>query len=302
MKVLCIDGGGVKGIIPAQILYCIEKDFRINIQDHFQLVSATSTGALIAIQMNIMKKSAKEILDTYTDHSLLSKVFHKNILSFLSSIYGSTFSGESKYKALIKMLGTSQFSTAIMPTLITSYNLTKNKAVLFKSTAMTQNLTSAQVGNASSSAPTYFPPFKINNNYYIDGGVTANNPSMLGVAYAVELGSKLDDISILSLGTGYSAKDNKAIKKRLSSVYKWGGLSWLANGIIDDFMNGDTNSSTYSVDMIMSENKHLRINPDLGMASSDMSDISEDNIKELVKVGLDTYSENKANIKKWLQV
>ena len=54
VNVLSIDGGGIRGVLPAQILIYVEKKLselygkETKISDHFDYVAGTSTGGILA--------------------------------------------------------------------------------------------------------------------------------------------------------------------------------------------------------------------------------------------------------------
>ena len=77
--------------------------------------------------------------------------------------------------------------------------------------------------DASSAAPAYFPCVEVNNVWYIDGGVVANNPTMVAYAEACKIWGRGQDISVLSVGTGGMEGNAKG----------WGGIQWLKNGLLD---------------------------------------------------------------------
>lgn len=72
-KILSIDGGGIRGIIPAKILALAEQELQRTGQanricDYFDLICGTSTGGIIAIGL-ALGMPASEILSLYRDHA-----------------------------------------------------------------------------------------------------------------------------------------------------------------------------------------------------------------------------------------
>src|SRR5689334_9948919 len=63
-KILSIDGGGLKGALPAAFLAEIEEATSTHIADHFDLIAGTSTGGIIAIGLGL-GIPARTILDFY---------------------------------------------------------------------------------------------------------------------------------------------------------------------------------------------------------------------------------------------
>src|SRR5215211_2196105 len=66
-KVLAIDGGGIRGVLPAALLATVEDSLGEPVVDYFDLVTGTSTGGIIALGL-ASGLSAHEILDFYLEH------------------------------------------------------------------------------------------------------------------------------------------------------------------------------------------------------------------------------------------
>lgn len=63
-QILSLDGGGIKGLFSAAVLAAIEEDLNINIIDHFDLITGTSTGGIIALGLGLGMRP-KEIVEFY---------------------------------------------------------------------------------------------------------------------------------------------------------------------------------------------------------------------------------------------
>ena len=63
-KILCIDGGGIKGLYSAQLLAEFEEIFETKISDHFDLICGTSTGGIIALAASA-KVPMKKVVQFY---------------------------------------------------------------------------------------------------------------------------------------------------------------------------------------------------------------------------------------------
>ncbi|MFZ9036103.1 MAG: patatin-like phospholipase family protein, partial [Francisellaceae bacterium] len=205
--ILSVDGGGIKGLIPVTILAHLEKALGIKLDRLFDMAAGSSTGALVVLQLNALALNGAEIQKNFMDQALLKGMFDKRFWSFLSLFSGSIYSGDSKRKTLTAMLGDKRFTDIQKPTLITAYDISNNTSVVFKSTGGSDtvvNPTVVDIADASTAAPTYFPPVKIGDSWMIDGGIAANNPDMCALSYALKLGFSLEKIKMLSLGTGFS--------------------------------------------------------------------------------------------------
>lgn len=85
-RVLSIDGGGIRGIIPAMILTEIERRTGKPIAQLFNYMGGTSTGGILALGLNVPrssflqqpKYSAKELYNLYKNHG--DEIFHRPYL------------------------------------------------------------------------------------------------------------------------------------------------------------------------------------------------------------------------------
>lgn len=100
-RILCIDGGGIRGIIPATLLITFEKSLQkysrrsdARIADFFDLIARTSTGGILAsiyLQPNShnphqAKFSAQEALQFYFEHD--SEIFHFHLWHSIKNLAG----------------------------------------------------------------------------------------------------------------------------------------------------------------------------------------------------------------------
>ncbi len=228
-RVLSIDGGGIRGIIPSKVLAELESALS-NIEpgkklyQHFDLICGTSTGAILAIAIALGIPSSKLVL-FYKENAKsifpqwYLKVLPRNSRAFVTSIYSN--------KALRRKLESvfSEYNNGVAPLLkdlkanvcIPTFNGNDGQINILKTRHCDDynrdyKLPAHEVALASASAPIYFPPHSFNfaNEYgqgvninMIDGGIFANNPALIGLLEASEkLKVDFADIKILSLGTG----------------------------------------------------------------------------------------------------
>ena len=247
-RILSIDGGGIRGIIPARVLYSLEEEAikkdgpNARLCDYFDLVCGTSTGGIIAIGI-ALGMTAKEILNLYKENAkkiFPSKSIIKAILTdkpfyareALENLLADNFNKQDYHNNQTRIY---HCKTRLC---IPAYDLDKGEAHVFKTDHL-HNITKdchmpvVKVALATAAAPVYFSPYSFNytemnsvnecsyiNN--VDGGVLANNPALIGLTEAVYcLDIPLENIEVLSLGTGtYNLKDQACNKKR-------GPLYWL---------------------------------------------------------------------------
>jgi len=291
IRILSLDGGGVRGYLTILMLEKIEKALnRINntqkpIGEYFDLLVGTSTGAIIASGLAV-GKSAKEIRILY--ENLMKEIFVPQFKGFVKPKYNS----EILRKHLQKILGEKTFDEVDTHLCITSVDTASAKPKLFKSPykeiykqRSDELLIDAVM--ASAAAPIYFPLQKTKHTSYLaDGGLVANNPSMIGLTEGYQLTNDLNKVFILSVGTG----DIKQIPYDVEKLDKYGGiLSWAMNQknigeivgkltkeivfkvakpeivipIIEILINTQSNLISFHLEKLLNEDNYLRLNPDL---------------------------------------
>jgi len=222
VKILCLDGGGIRGLVLVRILAKIAEkmfgncdlDGTEKLLKCFDLVCGTSTGAILAVSLSTGKLSLKSARETYYKIS-------KNIFSFgytyVPYRWGRYYwDGDYYNSKLLKNLLKEEFGDHEFKTL--RHNLfvtTSDVSTLQWRTALIrsydnscspyESIREASIPDAlrmSSAAPTYFSAVKSQNRIYIDGGMTANNPTEIGIFEAHnKWPDKYIDL-ILSVGTG----------------------------------------------------------------------------------------------------
>ncbi|WP_160198005.1 CBASS cGAMP-activated phospholipase [Senegalia massiliensis] len=268
-KVLAIDGGGIKGVFPAKYLQMIENKIGGNIYEHFDLIVGTSTGGIIALALSI-GVSTSEIVKLYKDlgknifkSRLVNRVAHPITHALLKSKYDN----KNLTVALKDVFGDKKIKDAKTLLCIPSIDFYRAKPKVYKTPHshyhLDRNLKMWQVALATSAAPTYFPAAIVDKaagtpDYMIDGGLWANNPSVIGICEALHFGCNLKDIQLLSIGTGhcvYKGKKEKALKS--------GFLSW-GTGLVDFTMNAQNYGNNAMAMYLLPEENFDRIDFETG--------------------------------------
>jgi hypothetical protein len=214
-RVLCLDGGGMRGVFTAAFLAGTEEILQGRLADHIDLVAGTSAGGLIALGM-ASGRSGQQLLDLFRDHG--------------RQIFSGSWPGRQmlmpKYsrKRLDRLLreefGELRMRDLSVPTCISAYEAVSGQTRVFK-TFHAEDLYWGheqlvwRVAAATSAAPTYFAPVQFaEEDAHVDGGVWANNPSMIAVTEAVRwFGKRLSDIRLLSVGTVAPRAQIKSYRK-----------------------------------------------------------------------------------------
>ncbi len=311
-RILSIDGGGIRGIIPAEILAHLEKILQektctpnARLANYFDLVAGTSTGGILACLMLIRdsvnsrspeaKYPASKFVELYLDRGdeIFSLPLWHRIRTF-GGVCGEKYPNDGLLEVLDDRLGKIMLSELLKPTLITAYDIKRRKAHFFcqhEASNPDRDFRVRDVARATSSAPTYFEVARVKSQSgvaypLIDGGVYANNPTLCAYAEArVSLcgNPTAKDMVILSLGTGI-VKESYSYKK----AKDWGLLGW-ARPTLGIMMSGIAETVSFQLKQIFravgTPNQFLRIEPDLACASADIDDASYRNLIELQKVG-----------------
>ena len=293
-KVLAVDGGGMRGIIPALILEAIERRTQRAISDMFDMLAGTSTGGIIALGLakpgdgGRPDKSAADIVNLYETEG--ENIFPHSIrdVLHLQALAGSKYPGAGVETTLHRYFGDVRLKDALKPVVIPSYDVEKQTPIFFKSerarTSADSDFYMRQVARATSAAPTYFPPEKIDTadplQYYalIDGGVIANNPAMCAYAEAIKMGHP--DVLMVSIGTGELRHPIK-----YHDAMKWGQLEW-AQPIIDIALQGSSETVDYQLQQLLAvdgeRQAYFRFQLALTQDATAMDDASNANLKHLM--------------------
>jgi patatin-like phospholipase/acyl hydrolase len=311
-RILSIDGGGLRGIVPVRILQKLEEKTGKKVHEMFDFIAGTSTGGLIASFLTMKDPNhptkPRYGLDTlakiYTvDAGIIFPLASNTIarwLRDLRSFFRPQFSDAGLNQLLNQYIGkdgqAARLADTLLPILVSTYDLKTNEPVFFKTReAQTDPAVNAlifDVCRATSAAPTYLPAYSFIFNgkeaVCIDGGVYANNPTMAAIAeiekhgtfgyYKKKDGSpvKLEEVKVISLGTGSYTGD---ITEKQAE--KWGALSWVTH-VIDVMMKGVNQTTDYEARQMLEKQTYLRATITIGDKKyANMSDASKATLKYL---------------------
>ncbi len=227
-KILSIDGGGIKGLYSLYILKRLEEKYKVKIYDKFDMICGTSTGGIIALGIAINEEIDK-IIEFYENNG--SDIFPKDILwyRFIKSLgITSKYNNKRLKKHLVDFFGDKKIKDCINKVCIQTTNLETYKPFIIKTKHnkdwdRDDEFNLVDVALATSAAPTYFPVASIKDGkkYLADGGLFANNPSMIGYIEAKKYFLKdYSGIEILSIGN-ISDEINLCYKKRRKGFLNW---------------------------------------------------------------------------------
>ncbi|SRR6266581_529403 len=225
-RILSIDGGGIKGVLPAAFLAAIEDVTGKHIIDYFDLIAGTSTGGIIGLGLGL-GLSARTILDFYvqqgpkifdqapsTTHSILTSLvlFAKRRTKLMRHLIRSKYDPSNLHSALKVAFGGALLGESKTRLIIPAFDRQRREVHVFKTAhnsrfAVDWKQRAVDVALATAAAPTYLPCHSLGNGIsLLDGGVWANNPVGLAAVEAVGvLEWPRDRLFFLSLGCSSEA-------------------------------------------------------------------------------------------------
>lgn len=247
--ILSIDGGGFRGLFAAHILRRMEEEWDVDWRQQFGMFAGTSTGSIIAAGL-ASGLSAAELAGFYEEHG--QRVFTPRLRSRLDplKIFTSRYSSRRLRTLLESVLGDRTLGDVPIPLILPSVDIGNGCVHVFKSRYADNFVRDREVRVcdavlASCSAPTYFDPHVVGDKYQvIDGGVWANNPSLVAVIDAYyRLKIPLENLRVLSIGTGksrtfYARSTNWLQDLFVRSWQGWGfATRWERSKLLDLILN-----------------------------------------------------------------
>jgi len=286
-RILSLDGGGIKGAFPASALAAWEEDTKRSVVDHFDLMTGTSTGGIIAIGL-ALGVSASKIRDFYRDNgpaifpntSLVERVARSAF-----QLFGPKYSHDALRKELTKVFGSRKFGEAKCRLVIPTYDAIGGRIFLLKTAHHERfkfdvNAPAVDVALATSAAPTYFQaaPFPEHQGAsYVDGGVWANNPVLVGLVEAVHfLKIPLDQIDILSIGT--TSEPFNIAQHKDSGIAQWN------KGLIELMFEGQMEAALAQASLLVNGRVH-RVNHTARAGDFSLDDAQPEKIQQLINLG-----------------
>jgi len=273
-RILALDGGGVRGVLTAVLMDRIDKACP-GWRGSVDLIAGTSTGGLLALGLG-RGAAPSDLVGFYTGAG--PGIFKDTLLDRIKDVgglVGAPFKSETLEGVLKKLLGKTTRLRDLHPLIVVpafdlddtyrfddgvkSRRINTWKPKIFHNDASLggENNDGAElaykVGMRTSAAPTYFPTY----GSFIDGGVFANNPSMIALAQALatraENKPRLEDLVLLNLGTGVHETVIKG------SNHDWGGAQWMPN-IVDLVLDGSMGVAKFECAQLLGE-RYCRLSP-----------------------------------------
>lgn len=327
VRILTIDGGGIRGLIPSLIIEEIAKRLHMlgrarPMYQVFDLIAGTSAGGVIALGLTLPRTPEDEpgpagdeaalrpeqLSALFSDRGM--EIFPQGRFPNLRSIvqaFGDKYSASALETVARSVFADATVADALTNIVVTSYDAEKREPHLFKSYARAQdektlNFYMRDAVRATTAAPTFFAPAWIQSippdgkRYcLIDGGMFANNPAMIAYFEARKLYPHARRFIIVSLGTGATRRHFT-----YDDIKSWGYLEWVnpAIGVQIYSMSSDGQSRAVLHQLAhIPEVRLYRFNATLNERCSEaIDDVSSDNMAGLTEVADLIIRENSSRI------
>ena len=332
VRVLAIDGGGIRGIIPSHVLVALEDLTGQSVASLFDVIVGTSIGGIGALALAAPDKeggpaySARDVLDFFCDRA--AQIFPKTSLSWPRSlrelenllrlptptqallgtnreIGNARYSADGLKAALAELFGERTLREALTDIVIPTYDVRAQHPLFYRSADVCAgkqpDLPMWRIGLATSAAPTYFPPVESEDEsgqpqVLVDGGVFANSPAPVGLLEGVlrarALGGAAVDVLIVSLGTG-------RVGSRPDRTYdEFAGLTWfkLAQAVYEAAQVGQSSVNDALLAPLLGDH-YWRFDTILPEGVGLGTDNSEkENLERLNRIGLALVGERVADL------
>ncbi len=313
IRILSLDGGGVRGLISLEVLKHIEQESGKPIAELFDFVAGTSTGSIIATKLLLAddqgkpRYSASVVAEMYTE--LVGEVFHLpwyHRLLTLNGLLGPKVPNGVKIDLANEVYGDTAFGDLLLPVLIPTYSITESRANIFTNWSQdSANMSLAALVTAATSPPSVFPAIRLQGDSpdageYIDGGVVANDPAHLALVQALDRFPNARFV-IVSIGAGLR-NDNIT---DLEAIHD-GALRWLKPLLIILF-DGREEYTSLMLQMVSDAQTELglryyRINTEVPLGHGNIEDASPENVEALKVLGQELVKKEQEKLKEAIEL
>ncbi|WP_114801065.1 CBASS cGAMP-activated phospholipase [Moraxella canis] len=301
-KILSLSGGGYRGLYTAEVLKELENNLKAKntndcIANYFNLITGTSIGGIVALAL-AYEIPAEKIAKIFDDKG--EEIFKKQSCI---GMFKAKYNSDILKDILVDWFGDALIGDLKHPVAIPSINYTTGSPVVFKTPHhkgfkrdWRQKI--VDVALATSAAPTYFKRHRIGNSEYIDGGLFANNPSLIGLHEADKFFEcSMKEVKILSIGTLSSKKTINPNANKKGGLTDWGeGKFWEAAQnimditlssqqlFLDQIVRHRIGNNLVVIDNILTESSSSYVG--LDKATDSAKEILKGNAEESSKVAL----------------
>lgn len=303
LRILSIDGGGIRGLIPALVLAELERLAGKPMGDCFDLLVGTSTGGILALGLALRsgegrpRLCAQDLADLYLHER--NRIFHRDAWDALRNpggLWDERYDARGLELLLKEVFGETRLKELRPEVMVTAYDLAQRDAFFFRTRKARKDdrydVPAWVAARATSAAPTYFEPVRIpyrgngDEDVLVDGGVFANNPAMCAYAEACQQirdgRIQADEILLVSLGTGRHVKPIP-----FEQCKDWGLARW-TRPLIDIMFDGQSDTTDFQLRQVLppaedGTPRYHRLQVDLEAELEDMDNVSPSTMEGLQK-------------------
>jgi hypothetical protein len=293
------------------VLNHIEQEKQISIRNTFDFFAGVSTGALVAAFLARNLGSMDKLLNEGYSSKSMTMLFDKSIWDKMLG----RLQNQPKYDGINKRAYIDAQADGVLINeivdkhlLILAYDFMNRELVTFKNNRghdSVYNPPLAEICDAATAAPTMYPPVATTapkRRWLIDGSLATNDPSQCAICEALAMGHLLEDIWMLSLGTGKPAHDlsQEDRDKIGEESLGWGILDWLTNGLLDHMMSASSSVSAHQCAQLLGK-RYLRINGELPRSLMQIDNTTEVRVEDLKSFAFLWFEESMLEIRELLE-
>ncbi|CAL4983233.1 unnamed protein product [Urochloa decumbens] len=288
ITILSIDGGGIRGLIPATIVAFLEAKLQeldgpdARIADYFDVIAGTSTGALLTSMLAAPDDNkrplfaAKDLNTFYLENG--PKIFPEKkaglltpVVKLVGAVTGPKYDGVFLHDKIKSLTHDVRIADTVTNVIVPAFDVKYLQPVIFSTyEAHHDPLKNAHLSDiciSTSAAPTYFPAHFFTTDdgkggsreyHLVDGGVAANNPTMVAMSMLTKEvlrhnpdfnpGKPSDYRNYLIISIG-TGSAKQAEKYTAPQCAKWGLIQWLYNGGFTPIIDIFSHASSDMVDI-----------------------------------------------------
>lgn len=293
-RVLCLDGGGIRGILPAMVVAELERRTGQPACELFDLIAGTSTGGIIAMGLVIPGPDGRPAFSAQDGVAIYEErgpdIFardHKAMLHSVGGLLHERYHADGLEAVLCKTFGSARLSEALTDVLVTSFDLGRRETFIFSSRRAQiepeHDFPMWEAVRATTAAPTFFPPAQLVDSggtvrALIDGAVYANSPAMCAFG-EVEREHLGNDVVLVSLGAGMHTTEFL-----YEEVKEWGAAHW-ARPLLEIVLDGSAQTNDHVLGELLGPERYFRLQCRLNEASDALDDCRPANLAALRREG-----------------
>lgn len=300
--ILSLDGGGSRGVIPATVLHYLQREEGVDIRAEFDFFAGVSTGALVAAYLARNSGSLEALANESYSAENLSLIFDKSVWDrMLGRMQNQPkYDGVNKRAYIDRVIGDVHINDITdKHLLIIAYDFMNRELVTFKNNRghdAAYNPRLAEICDAASAAPTLYPPVPTSapkRRWLVDGALATNDPSQCAISEVLAMGYKLEDIWMLSVGTGRPVHDlSQEDRDQIGMASRdWGIVGWLRNGLLDHMMSASSSVSSHQCEQLLGD-RYLRLGGELPRKLMQLDNTTETRLNDLKSYAFLWYEEN----------